>query len=146
MDRYNNMDERQLWIRGEAFKHGLLFMGAFLLLEAFTKSNGITLVEGMWGNILIIVLTTTLCQLEVMLRGAYDFEYRFNYGVIWMFLIIGGVLLVLSVFELMSGEALVTETSLSQKGAELIMSICWLSIGFIGVIKAKQEKLKNNSD
>lgn len=37
-----NLDERQLWIRGEAYKHGLMLLGFLLLLDAFLKGGVLT--------------------------------------------------------------------------------------------------------
>lgn len=149
MDKNNNFDERQLWIRGEAFKHGLLFMGFLLLLDAFLKSDivtpeGINLVEGMWGNILIIVLTTTLCEIELILRGALDFDNRINRITMYVFAGLGAFLFIWGGTELLlSRDSLLAGKSLSGDGAELLMAICWLIWGIVGIMKIKTMKYED---
>jgi hypothetical protein len=139
-----SFDERQQWLRAEAMKHGLLFMGLMILLDAFLKSDiitseGITLVEGMWGNILIVVLTITICQIEMILRGAINLDDRRNRIMNYFYTVIGIVLLVWITLEhFISGTPLFHLKTLTGDGTELFMSICWLLIGITGIIKSRQ--------
>lgn len=141
-----DLDERQLWLRGEAFKHGFVLMGALVLIDAFLKSDiitptGITLVEGMWGNILIIVLTTGFCMLEMILRGAMDLEVGANYRMILFLGIVGGVLIIWGLVDVfIKHEVLFTQTSLSERGAQFLMDFMWFSVGITGIIKKRKIK------
>lgn len=141
-----NLDERQLWIRGDAFKHGLMLLGFLLLLDAFLKGGvlteeGFTLVEGMWGNILFIVITVSVCEIEMILREAIDLENKSNIFMIFAFLAIGTLLLIMGSIEIITqNDIIIQKGSLTADGAELLMSICWIFIGVIGILKMKRMK------
>ena len=68
MKKRTELDERQLWQRGNVFKHAFVFLLAALALEALCKAFGITWAEGPWEAILLIWGSVALCWWEFILR------------------------------------------------------------------------------
>lgn len=66
-----SLDERQLWQRGNVFKHAFVFLIVALALEALCKSFGITWAQGPWEAILLIWGSVALCWWEFILRDIY---------------------------------------------------------------------------
>ncbi len=63
-----NLDERQLWLRGNVFQHTLILLFALLMINGFLKEEGIVLAEGLGENILLLWLSFSLCFCEFILR------------------------------------------------------------------------------
>lgn len=132
------LDERQLYLRGNAFKHGFILMGLLLLFDAFFKSEGITLVEGMWGNILIVLLAAAICEIELIIKGALDFEDRSNTIPLLIIGILGFVLLIWDIIELFVYDyRLFIDNTLSKHGAMLLINITWIAVAIIFIIKKR---------
>ena len=68
MKKRTELDERQLWQRGNVFKHAFVFLIAALALEALCKAFGVTWAQGPWEAILIIWASVALCWWEFILR------------------------------------------------------------------------------
>lgn len=133
--KQSNFDERQLWLRGEVFKHSLLLMGFLLLLNTFLIDNGIILVEGIWANILIISVTSSFANIEMALNGAINFDDKRMTLFSAMMGIPGFIVLVLHFIE---GESIIMNNQLSKNGAFLIMSIFFIAIPIAYFIKRNQ--------
>lgn len=63
-----NLDERQLWIRGNVFQHTLILLFVLLMIDGFLKEEGFILAQGMWGNMLLLWIAFTLCFCEFIIR------------------------------------------------------------------------------
>jgi hypothetical protein len=136
MNKNYDLDERQLFIRGEAFKHGLLFMGLAILIDALLKDNNIILVEGMWGNILLIVLTTTIIFTEMIFRNGINYDDKGMSFVLMLLGFIGIVLVIHGIFDLLRAETPTNKTYIISKNiAELFMAFLWSWIGIASYIK-----------
>ena len=68
MKKRTELDERQLWQRGNVFKHAFVFLIAALALEALCKAFGVTWAQGPWEAILLIWGSVALCWWEFILR------------------------------------------------------------------------------
>lgn len=68
MRKRTELDERQLWQRGNVFKHAFVFLLAALAAEGACKSFGVTWAEGPWEAIMIIWASVALCWWEFILR------------------------------------------------------------------------------
>lgn len=125
-----NMDERQLFIRGEAFKHGLLFMGIFVVVDAFLVDHHIHLVEGMWGNILLLALTSCVIYTEMIFRNAISYEDKRSVRLLSFLGCVGLILLVWGMIDILcDGIFLSNDYIIPKNIAELAMSVLWLWLG-----------------
>jgi ABC-type sugar transport system permease subunit len=141
MKKNCNFDERQLFIRGEAFKHGLIVMGLATLIDAFLKDNNIILVEGMWGNILMIAFTIAFIYTEMIFRNAINYDdKRMNR----FFILLGCcalLILNLAIRSVVRDGIVINHSCILSKGiADLIMAILWLWIGIAFCIKKHNTK------
>ena len=64
-----SLDERQLWLRGNVFKHGFVFLLAALAAQGICKALGVTWAQGPGEQILILWGAVALCWWEFILRG-----------------------------------------------------------------------------
>ncbi|MGI6627916.1 MAG: hypothetical protein ACOX4K_06180 [Bacillota bacterium] len=134
----NQLDERQLYLRVIVFRNGFFILLIYLLIDAFMKSNGVNLVEGMWGNILIVVSTSAYCMIDMLLREVADLEKQSNRVFYGIFGVLGLVLFVWGVAESVTkGHSMVTGRSLSEHGARLLMDLAWILVGVAYVYKLR---------
>ena len=56
-----SLDERQLWLRGNVFKHGFVFLLAALAVQGICKALGVTWAQGPGEQILILWGAVALC-------------------------------------------------------------------------------------
>lgn len=72
----NNFDERQLWARGNAFKHGFILFGIFIALDslyaAFTQDSS-HLFGAMTGAVMIACACMTT-SIELIRNKAYEWN------------------------------------------------------------------------
>ena len=68
MRKRTELDERQLWQRGNVFKHAFVFLLGALAAEGACKAFGITWAEGPWEAVLLIWASVALCWWEFILR------------------------------------------------------------------------------
>lgn len=92
-----NLDERQLWMRGNVFQHVMILLFVLLMIDGFLKEEGFILAEGMWSNMLLLWISFTLCFCEFILReinpmgNTMSVFYTFL-GICGAFLLGGGLL------------------------------------------------------
>ena len=68
MRKRTELDERQLWQRGNVFKHAFVFLLGALAAEGACKAFGVTWAEGPWEAVLLIWASVALCWWEFILR------------------------------------------------------------------------------
>ena len=129
-----DLDERQLLIRGNVFQHMTVLLFVLLLVNGFIKSEGITWAEGMWENILIIWAGLGLGLLEYIFRDILPVGGGMN-----AFLILEGILglllmVLLGSHLLFGNDTVVANGMLTSTGAELIQGGVMLCVGiaFLG--------------
>lgn len=134
----NEFDERQLYLRGKIFRNGFIILLIYLLADAFMKSNGINPIEGMWGNILIIVGASSYCMIDMIIRGAVDLEKRNNGAIFVVLGILGAALFIWGVIDfLIKQQSFFDNRSLSQYGARLIIDLFYIIVGVVYICKLK---------
>lgn len=130
----DGLDERQLLLRGNVYKHSLIVFMALLLIDGFLKEEGIVWAQGMWGNLLIFWAGAGLAMAEFILRGILPRSPRQNSLYIALGLC-GLVLAVLgSIHVFVEHEPLTEGGALNSLGAGLIqaavmLAVCLLFIG-----------------
>lgn len=137
----NKLDERQLYLRGNAFRNGFTLMILLLFVDAFLKSSGITLVEGMWSNILIIIIPSAFCIVQMITNDTFDLDDKSTIFFLKLLGVLGVILFIWGIIGyFVQGDSLMVNHSLSEKGAFLVMDIGWMSIGIAYLIKARKSK------
>jgi hypothetical protein len=69
--KMNKLDERQLWLRGQIFKHCLFLMGGLLFFKVLFSAYDVILIDPDWADIFIIVVTMTAGVFEKAFRGGF---------------------------------------------------------------------------
>jgi len=134
----NQLDERQLYLRGIVFRNSFFILLIYLLIDAFMKSNGVNLVEGMWGNILIVISTSAYCMIDMILREVTDLEQQSNRAFYALFGVLGLVLFVWGIADFVANDiSLISGQSLSEHGARLLMNLAWALVGAVYVYKLR---------
>lgn len=144
--RCKNFDERQLLLRGNAFKHGFIILIVCIFFDALFQFSSITeegysLVEGKWGHILLIVFAIVVCQIELLLSDAIDLDDKSSTLLFLPLGFIGFLLFISNIYHFLFDDCqLIYMNSLTREGAQFIMSILWLSLGSVYLYKKKHPK------
>lgn len=138
----NELDERQLYLRGKIFRNIIVIFIVYLLVDALLESQGITLVEGIWGNITIVVLTSAYGIIAMILKDVVDLDERSNRFLYGVFGVIGLFLFVMWIIEgvVLQEISFLNGGSISQEGARFLFSIAWIIIGISFVYKLRSAK------
>ncbi len=65
---FNNLDERQLLLRGNVFQHGLILMITLTFVNMFLTDIGFPLVEGIWSSYVIVAITSATLLIEMIVN------------------------------------------------------------------------------
>lgn len=123
-----SLDERQLWQRGNVFKHAFVFLIVALALEALCKSFGITWAQGPWEAILLIWGSVALCWWEFILRDIYPMG-RSQKGFFFAMGLCGVCIVVMELASLAAGRGpLLEEGALTSAGATTLIGCLMASI------------------
>lgn len=139
------LDERQLLLRGNVFKHTTVLLFALILINAMLKEYGITWAEGRNENLMIFWAGATLGLCEFSLRGVNPASRRNNilYG---FFGICGGGLLILGLLDLADGHPLVANGMLTTLACSLLLGACYLLIWLTSFCKWLSERRRTGTD
>ncbi|WP_238881872.1 hypothetical protein [Clostridium sp. YIM B02551] len=134
-------DERQLWLRGNVFKHIVIIMGVLLLLDAFLKSSDIYWADEMYSNIIILIFATMVGSVEMIIQDVYLGKRNNSKIIIGLMGLSGTVGFVLTVFELISGKSkFLLNGQLTNSGSGFIIDLCILTIVITYIIKSNYNK------
>ena len=146
MKKRTELDERQLWQRGNVFKHAFVFLIAALALEALCKAFGVAWAQGPWEAILIIWASVALCWWEFILRdispmGRSQKTFFFAMG------LCGLCMVVMELASLAAGcGPLLEEGMLTSAGAITLTGCLMASILAVYLAKSFREKHRPAGD
>ena len=146
MKKRTELDERQLWQRGNVFKHAFVFLIAALALEALCKALGVTWAQGPWEAILLIWGSVALCWWEFILRdinpmGRSQKTFFFAMG------LCGLCMVVMELASLAAGRGpLLEEGTLTSGGAITLTGCLMASILAVYLAKSFRERRRPAGD
>ena len=146
MKKRTELDERQLWQRGNVFKHAFVFLIAALALEALCKAFDVTWAQGPWETILLIWGSVALCWWEFILRdinpmGRSQKTFFFAMG------LCGLCMVVMELASLAAGRGpLLEEGMLTSAGAITLTGCLMASILAVYLAKSFREKRRPAGD
>lgn len=146
MKKRTELDERQLWQRGNVFKHAFVFLIAALALEALCKAFGVAWAQGPWEAILLIWGSVALCWWEFILRdinpmGRSQKTFFFAMG------LCGLCIVVMELASLAAGRGpLLKEAMLTSAGATTLIGCLMASILAVYLAKSFREKHRPAGD
>lgn len=142
----DGLDERQLMLRGNVYKHSLIVFMALLLIDGFLKEEGIVWAQGMWGNILIFWAGAGLAMAEFILRDILPRSPRQN-SVYIMLGLCGLMLLGLGSFDIFAKhEPLIEGGALTTLGAGLIQAAVMLTVCLLFIGRRIYERRRGDED
>ncbi|HEY9058906.1 MAG TPA: hypothetical protein VIO64_00150 [Pseudobacteroides sp.] len=142
-----NFDERQLFIRGNIFKHVTIIMAALLILNAFLMDNGIIWADAIHSNFIILLISVAFGSIEMIFKEAYIQKNSAQKISVILIGILSGALIILSLIDFfVVGDKFIARNQLTHEGGTFIVSVLLFSI-FVGfiiksiiLIKAKKEE------
>ncbi len=146
MKKRTELDERQLWQRGNVFKHAFVFLIAALALEALCKAFGVAWAQGPWEAILLIWGSVAVCWWEFILRdinpmGRSQKTFFFAMG------LCGLCMVVMELASLAAGRGpLLEEGMLTSAGAITLTGCLMASILAVYLAKSFREKRRPAGD
>lgn len=141
----DGLDERQLLLRGNVYKHSMIVFMALLLIDGFLKDEGIVWAQGMWGNILILWAGMGVALVEFILRDILPRSPRQNSLYIILGLC-GLVLAVLGCTHISDHEPLVEGGALTTLGAGLIQAAVMLTVCLLFIGRQIYERRRKDED
>lgn len=141
MKKRTELDERQLWQRGNVFKHAFVFLIAALALEALCKALGVAWAQGPWEAILLIWGSVALCWWEFILRdinpmGRSQKTFFFAMG------LCGLSMVVMELASLAAGRGPLLEEGMLTSGGAITLTGC-LMASILAVYLAKNFREKH---
>lgn len=132
-----NFDERQLWIRGDVYKHGLFLMGGILLLDNLLRDFGMVWAGGRILDLSVLMVTVAFCSVEWICRDVYlALPIKQQDGILALLGVLAVALLFYSCIELFLGETrFFSHGQLAEAGLEIISSLCLLLICVAYLVK-----------
>lgn len=146
MKKRTELDERQLWQRGNVFKHAFVFLIAALALEALCKAFGVAWAQGPWEAILIIWASVALCWWEFILRdinpkGRSQKTFFFAMGLCVLSMV------VMELASLAAGRGPLLEEGMLTSGGAITLTGCLMaSILAVYLAKSFREKHRPAGD
>lgn len=135
-----SLDERQLWLRGNVFKHGFVFLLAALAAQGICKACGVTWAQGAGEQILILWGAIALCWWEFIFRGI-DPMGRSQKGFFFAMGLCGVCIVILELASLATGRsALVEEGMLTTTGSLGLSGCLMASVLLAHLIKTAWDK------
>ncbi|MCL2772444.1 MAG: hypothetical protein FWD71_03755 [Oscillospiraceae bacterium] len=146
MNNIKKFDERQLWIRGNIFKHMFFTMGALVMLNAFLASLDIIWADGFYMNLLIFFAAIAAGSVEMIFRDVYITRPMQQRIIMAVMLLIGLFIFVVHIWQLFYGEPILVSGVLTDNGGSLIMSVLVLAIGVSLAVKLLRDKFKKDRE
>ena len=130
------LDERQLLIRGDIFKHGFFLMGGLLLLYAYLSELGLIKIQGIWSNFLIMMISFAAVIIEKIIRDADDRTDKRMAVLVSLMGILGAAGLIMSIMDITSGgKSFLENRELTQSGTFMLLSIIEIIVFCTFVVK-----------
>ena len=140
------LDERQLLLRGNIYKHSLIVYMALLLIDGFLKDEGVVWAQGMWGNILILWAGMGLAMAEFILRDVLPRSPRQNS----LYILLGICGLVLAALGcthiFIDHDPLIESGALTHLGAGLIQAAVMLTVCLLFIWKCWRDRRAGDED
>lgn len=134
----NEFDERQLWIRGNIFKHMFLLCFTLFTLNAFIYELGILWCSNFRATIIILSLTIMVGSIEMIYHDVYisHIKSKSNRWEIYPMGLLAFAIILLSLYEIRNGSYFILPNgSLSSRATNLIVGINILLIVITYILK-----------
>ncbi|MDD6795879.1 MAG: hypothetical protein PUE01_10805, partial [Clostridiaceae bacterium] len=93
-------DERQLWIRGDIFKHGFILLAFLVILDSFnTDASIICFEERYLVSFIILMFTIMVVSMEMIIKGVYFSNDGQPKTIIYMMGLISSILLIYNLYN-----------------------------------------------
>ena len=142
------LDERQLLIRGDAYKFGFLTLVILLAVNAFfTGLMETPLFDGMWGYVFMILAGTIVACLYMLRHAYYDFDQPEDRRMWYVFAACGLISGALSLIEIAQGRFQWQSAAVISEDVFHLLSACgWTLLGGYGIIQMRHYMKANPPD
>lgn len=126
-------DERQLFIRGNIFKHMTVILVTLLICNALLLSSGLIWADSWQSNMIIVMIAVAAGSNEMIFKEVYSSRTGIQSR---MIILIGASSIIGSgwwLVRISQGAKIVAESQLTDVGGNFVMMLLTLSI-FIGFI------------
>lgn len=136
----DDLDERQLWIRGNVYKHMTAIMMVMLFINAFLTRWEITWAEGMYPSLITVLFAVAVGSLEMIFSDSYF--PRGVHSTVWMSVIglTATVSIVIAFVDYARGDKFIAAGRLTANGGFLIMALLLFSIFAGFAVKSAMNK------
>lgn len=128
-----NFDERQLFIRGNIFKHMTITFVVLLFVNAFLISSGIVWADAFHSNMIIVLIAAAIGSNEMIFKEVYASKSGMQNRMVILIGVISAVCLIRTILYFAQGDRIIQANQLTDTGGIFVMSLLLFSI-FLGFI------------
>lgn len=141
-----DFDERQLYIRGNIFKHMTITFAVLLLCNAFLMSNGIVWANAFYSNVIIVLIVTAIGSNEMIFREVYVSKNGGQNILIGLIGIVSCIGIIYNIRKISQGSQIISMHRLTDYGGSLVIQLLLFCI-FVGyMIKFVLKKHEKQED
>ncbi len=141
------LDERQLMIRGNIFKHGLFLLTALLLSNSLLYNLGFEWVAGKWAELTLILLTVVFCSIEFIYFDIYPLTRNIQKIGIFLLGLFGSLSVVSCLYEITTQKTgFVMDGKITNNALGIVYGFMFISLTIAYIIKAYYNKRNNVID
>jgi hypothetical protein len=141
------LDELQLLKRGNVFKHGLFILGGLVLLNAYLENNNIFVLNDRWAVPLIVLVTVAACAIEMICYDIYPLTEKRQKLLIYFVGLFGLASIIISVFEMLSGQiSFIHNSQVTDEGIGILFGCTFVSITTAYIIKSFYNAKQKDED
>lgn len=140
------LDERQIKIRGDIFRHGFIFTLVLLLGNAFLAYKKVIWAETIWQNVIIAMLPATVCIIEKILKDIITEERNAFRRLPYMFGVVSVAGFVFAIIEKADGQSAVANGTLTELGVYIILNSLFALIFVAFIAKTIYSRRQQKED
>lgn len=143
-----HLDERQLLIRGDIFKHGLCILTILIFSNSILNLfYNFEWADGRWSELTIILFTITVCSIEFISYAIYPLKEKRQKYLIYILGAFGVISIVLCLYEMVTlNISVIMNGKLSSNALGILYGIMFLSIFITYILKnvySKENEMEN---
>lgn len=142
MRNIEKFDERQLWIRGDIFKHGFILLMALIILDSLNTDFSIICFEERYlVSFIMLMFAIMVVSIEMIIKGVYFSNDGQPKTIIYMMGLISSILLIYNLYNVIFNSfTVINGNTITITGENILLNLCLFAIFITYQIKSYIDK------
>lgn len=142
MRNIEKFDERQLWIRGDIFKHGFILLMALIILDSLNTDFSIICFEERYlVSFIMLMFAIMVVSIEMIIKGVYFSNDGQPKTIIYMMGLISSILLIYNLYNIIFNSfTVINGNTITITGENILLNLCLFAIFITYQIKSYIDK------